>query len=66
VPASAADEQALAEKYAPNAVAGIVCALLMPVVALNTVYLYADVLVRDELEPRTDKPDELPAEAVLA
>ena len=38
-----------------NAVAGIVYALLVPLVALNTVYVYADIVVRDELEPRVEK-----------
>ncbi len=49
-----------------NAVAGVVYALFVPVVALNTVYVYADVLVRDELEPRVEKSPELPAEASIA
>ncbi len=49
-----------------NAVAGIVYALFVPLVALNAVYVYADVIVRDELEPRVDKPPQLPAEATLA
>ena len=49
-----------------NAVAGIVYALLVPLVALNTVYVYADVVVRDELEPPVDKVPQLPAEATLA
>jgi hypothetical protein len=49
-----------------NAVAGIVYALLVPIVALNTVYVYADIVVSDELEPRTDKVSRLPAEASLA
>ena len=37
-----------------------------PLVALNTVYVYADVVVRDELEPRDGEGAELPAEATLA
>ena len=49
-----------------NAVAGIVYALLVPLVALNTLYVYADVVVRDELEPAVEKVTELPAEASLA
>jgi hypothetical protein len=49
-----------------NAVAGVVYALFVPLVALNTVYVYADVVVRAELEPRVDKAPELPAEATLA
>ena len=34
-----------------NAVAGIVYALLIPLVALNTLYVYADVVVRDAARP---------------
>ncbi len=49
-----------------NAVAGIVYALFVPLVALNAVYVYADVLVRDELEPRAEKALPLPAEASIA
>ena len=49
-----------------NAVAGIVYALFVPLVALNAVYVYADVIVRDELEPRGEKVPELPPEAELA
>ncbi|MFL6080600.1 MAG: hypothetical protein ACJ714_11790 [Ornithinibacter sp.] len=49
-----------------NAIAGIVYALFIPLVALNTVYVYADIVVRDELEPREAKAPELPAEASLA
>lgn len=49
-----------------NAVAGVVYALFVPLVALNTVYVYADVVVRDELEPRVERAPELPAEATLA
>jgi hypothetical protein len=49
-----------------NAVAGIVYALFVPLVALNAVYVYADVIVRDELEPRVEKPPQLPAEATLS
>jgi hypothetical protein len=49
-----------------NAVAGIVYALFVPLVALNAVYVYADVLVRDELEPREEKAPDLPAEASIA
>ncbi len=49
-----------------NAVAGVVYALFVPLVALNAVYVYADVLVRDELEPRDAKAPDLPAEATLA
>ena len=48
-----------------NAIAGIVYALFIPLVALNTVYVYADIVVRDELEPRDAKARELPAEASL-
>ena len=48
-----------------NAIAGIVYALLIPLVALNTVYVYADIVVRDELEPRAEKVPQLPAEATL-
>jgi hypothetical protein len=48
-----------------NAIAGIVYALFIPLVALNTVYVYADVVVRDELEPRAEKEPQLPAEATL-
>lgn len=48
-----------------NAVAGIVYALFVPLVALNAVYVYADVLVRDELEPRAEKAQQLPAEASI-
>ncbi len=49
-----------------NAIAGIVYALFIPLVSLNTVYVYADIVVRDELEPRDAKARELPAEASLA
>jgi hypothetical protein len=49
-----------------NAIAGIVYALFIPLVALNTVYVYADIVVRDELEPRAEKVPQLPAEATLA
>jgi hypothetical protein len=49
-----------------NAVAGLVYALLVPIIALNTLYVYADAAVRDELEPRTDKGAVLPAEVELA
>ncbi len=48
-----------------NAIAGIVYALFIPLVALNTVYVYADIVVRDELEPRAEKVPQLPAEAAL-
>ena len=48
-----------------NAVAGVVYAVFVPLVALNAVYVYADVTVRDELEPRADRTPELPAEATL-
>ncbi len=48
-----------------NAVAGIVYALFIPLVALNTVYVYADIVVRDELEPRQDKDVQMPAEVSL-
>ena len=48
-----------------NAVAGIVYALLVPLIALNTLYVYADISVRDRLEPPVEKPAELPAEATL-
>ena len=43
-----------------NAIAGIVYALFIPLVALNTVYVYADIVVRDELEPRAEKVPQLP------
>jgi len=46
-----------------NLVAGIVYALLVPFVALTTVYVYADVRVKG-LEPE-DAPDRLPAELEL-
>ena len=48
-----------------NAVAGIVYALLVPLIALNSLYVYADISVRDRLEPPVEKPAELPAEATL-
>ena len=48
-----------------NAIAGIVYALFIPLVALNTVYVYADIVVRDELEPRQDKDVQMPAEVSL-
>jgi hypothetical protein len=48
---------------AANVVAGILYALTIPYVALTTVYVYADVRVR---EPEEDEaPDELPAELEL-
>lgn len=49
-----------------NAVAGIVYALLVPLVALNTLYVYADVVVREQIDPPADKVSELPAEVTLA
>lgn len=48
-----------------NAIAGIVYALFIPLVALNTIYVYADIVVRDELEPREEKAPQLPAEASI-
>ena len=48
-----------------NAVAGVVYALLVPLLALNTVYVWADAVVSDELEPAQEAPEELPAEATL-
>jgi hypothetical protein len=48
-----------------NAIAGIVYALLVPISALNTVYVWADAVVSDALDPRQEKVSELPAEAVL-
>jgi hypothetical protein len=48
---------------AANVIAGILYALTIPYVALTTVYVYADVRVR---EPEEDEaPDELPAELEL-
>ena len=46
-----------------NVVAGVVYALMMPFVALTTVYVYADVRVRGP--EQDDAPDELPAELEL-
>ena len=48
-----------------TAVAGIVYALVVPLVALNYVYVYADAVVRAELEPPVRRQPELPAEATL-
>lgn len=48
-----------------NAIAGIVYALLVPILALNTVYVWADAVVRDELDPPGEKAVELPAEVRL-
>jgi hypothetical protein len=48
-----------------NAIAGIVYALLVPISALNTVYVWADAVVSDALDPAREKVTELPAEAVL-
>ena len=48
-----------------NAIAGIVYALLVPILALNTTYVWADAVVREQVEPRRDTGDELPAEATL-
>jgi hypothetical protein len=48
-----------------NAIAGIVYALLVPISALNTVYVWADAVVSDALDPPREKVTELPAEAVL-
>ena len=48
-----------------NAVAGIVYALLVPIVGLNTLYVYADAAVRDVLDPPRDAAEQLPAEAEL-
>jgi hypothetical protein len=47
-----------------NVVAGVVYALVLPLVALVTSYLYFDVRARDELEP-ADERDELPAEITI-
>jgi hypothetical protein len=44
-----------------NLFSGIVYAVVMPFVALTTVYLYFDMRVRDELAPEPDS-DRLPAE----
>ena len=49
-----------------NAVAGIVYALLVPIIALNTLYVYADIVVREQLDPSVDKVTVLRAEATLA
>jgi hypothetical protein len=49
-----------------NAVAGIVYALLVPILALNTLYVYADVVVREQLDPAVETVSVLPAEATLA
>ena len=49
-----------------NAVAGIVYALLVPIIALNTLYVYADIVVREQLDPSVEKVTVLPAEATLA
>ena len=48
-----------------NAVAGIVYALLVPIIALNTLYVFADISVREQLEPPVEKATELPTEATL-
>jgi hypothetical protein len=47
-----------------NVVAGVVYALVLPLVALVTSYLYFDLRARDELEP-ADERDELPAEITV-
>jgi len=44
-----------------NVVAGVVWAIALPFVALTTVYVYFDTLVRERLEPEV-APGELPAE----
>ena len=44
-----------------NVVAGVVWAIALPFVALTTVYVYFDTLVRERLEPDVT-PGELPAE----
>ena len=46
-----------------NVVAGLVYALMMPIVALTTVYVYFDCRVRDELDD--SGPDVLPAEIAV-
>ena len=38
----------------------------IPLVALNTLYVYADVVVREQIDPPADTVSELPAEATLA
>jgi hypothetical protein len=48
-----------------NVIAGLVYVVVMPFVALSTVYVYFDARVRDELAPDRD-PDVLPAEIDLA
>ena len=48
-----------------NAVSGIVYALLVPLVALAYVYVYADAVVSDEIEPPPERNVDLPAEATL-
>ena len=46
-----------------NVVAGVIYALTIPFVALTTVYVYADVRVREPEE--VEAPDQLPAELEL-
>jgi hypothetical protein len=48
-----------------NAISGIVYALLVPLVALAYVYVYADAVARQELEPRHPGSGPLPAEVTL-
>jgi len=46
-----------------NIVSGLVYAVAMPFVAITTTYLYHDLRVREQLEPRSrDRTDTLPAE----
>ncbi|WP_345201569.1 hypothetical protein [Fodinibacter luteus] len=48
-----------------NAVSGFVYAALAPLVAVSSVYIYADVVVREKLATGAARDGELPAEAML-
>jgi hypothetical protein len=48
-----------------NLVAGVVYVVLMPFVALTTMYVYFDSRVRDALQPKSD-PAGLPADIELS
>ena len=49
-----------------NVIAGVVYALVLPIVALTTMYVYADARVRDAQLAEAGPVAELPAELDLA
>jgi len=49
-----------------NAISGVIYAVIVPLVAINTTYVYFDAAVRDRLAPPTAKDRILPEEVDLA